>query len=157
MADHLGQNDVHDAPLTVACRCPFVFMPSLKQRVCQFSGPKNWCLIGQASVAQRAVIHQQVGRRNLSNIASQKYVTVEQTLWIPLAPQTHYGCQETASSVCFPPEHTENKKVRLALSGRVKCDESGSHSVISTSSGREIKASQEMCCKIRKVSDSRGF
>lgn len=100
MADHLGQNDVHDAPFTAACLCPFVFMPSLKQRVCQFRGPKNWCVFRQAPVAHRPILHQQVGRRNLSNIAAQKYVTVEQgkhrddSLWIPLAPQTQYAVRK---------------------------------------------------------------
>lgn len=73
MADHLGQNDVCDAPFPAIWLLPFVFMPSLKQRVRQFRNPpppQTDESSSRQSVSHRQIIHQQVGSRYLSNSIS---------------------------------------------------------------------------------------
>lgn len=142
MADHLGQNDVHDAPFTAACLCSFVFMPSPKQRVCQFRGPKNGCVFRQASLAR--IVHQQVGRRNLSNISSQKYVTVAQgkhSLWTSFALHSllsrNCACANSVqcSSVSLQSVLEIKKKKEVWGAAREQnSDDSRSHSVIGTTS-----------------------
>lgn len=65
MADHLGQNDVCDAPFPAVWLCPFVFMPSLKQRVRQFRNPPKLMSL-QAGVSCPQADHSSAGGQQIS-------------------------------------------------------------------------------------------
>lgn len=118
MADHLGQNDVHNAPFTATWLSSFVFMPVF-QKACQFRSAPKLMSSGGISCPQAhpslADGQKKFVKYSVSKICHSRAGEAQE--W-QLVDSSHFSstvcCQEivhvlTASSVCLPPEYTGEK------------------------------------------------